>query len=68
MVKKGEESVVVLEHSHRWSNGNHESMKTAVKIAFSSYFSFKIAIKFVQWHRPLYVFDQFSFLKGKKLA
>jgi hypothetical protein len=47
MLKKGEESVVVQEHSHRWSKGNYESMKTAVKIAFSSYFSFKIAMKFI---------------------
>jgi hypothetical protein len=47
MVKKGEESVIVLEHSHPWSNENHEGIKTAVKIAFASYFSFKIAIMFI---------------------
>jgi len=47
MVKKGEESAVVLEHSHRLSNGNHEGITTAVKIAFASNFSFKIAIMFV---------------------
>ena len=47
MVKKGEESAVVLEHSHRWSNENYEGITTAVKIAFTSYFSFKIAVMFI---------------------
>jgi len=47
MVKKGEESAVVLEHSHRWSKENHEGIITVVKIAFASYFSFKIAIIFI---------------------
>ena len=46
MVKKGEESAVVLEHSHRWSNKNYEGIKTAVEIVFASY-SFKIAIMFI---------------------
>jgi hypothetical protein len=36
MAKKGEESVIELENSHRWSNENHEGITTAVKIAFAS--------------------------------
>ena len=48
MVKKGEESGIVLENSHRWSKENHEGIITTVKIALASYFSFKIAIMFIQ--------------------
>jgi hypothetical protein len=47
IVKKGEESAVVLEHSHRWSNENHVGIITAVKIAFASYFPYKIAVMFI---------------------
>jgi hypothetical protein len=68
MVKKGEESVSVLEHSTgvvKWKPWNHEKSS---QIRLRKLLLIKITMKFIQRHLPLCNFDQLPFLKDKKLA